>query len=242
MNTTPNQDISARVLSLRDEPSKQMHERPRNGIIVDVYFDGVIEEPELFRELFKKIRVLTDQDELHLHVSSPGGDVNTAIQIYHELMGCKARTVAHAYHAYSGATFLVLACDEIRVYQYGTFMCHNVAYGVQGKGSEAKTMVNFVNRTSETLIRDMYHGFLTTDEIDRILKDEDFWFDSDEMIARLKTWIPRRYRSVSKAGIWSTIHTPAPRPDTTKPDTATCSTKDPIVRNSAPTMKDEVAS
>ena len=56
---------------------KQMVERPKNGRIVDVYFDDAIECPDMFRELFQKIRTLDRSDELHLHVSCPGGDVNT---------------------------------------------------------------------------------------------------------------------------------------------------------------------
>ena len=204
--TPRNDDTEFTAIRLLDSPdnNQQIIERPKCGRIIEVYFDDAIEEPCMFRSMFQKIRTMSPDDELHLHISCPGGDVNTATQIYNELMACKGRTVAHLYHAYSAATFLVLACDEIKVYEHSTFMCHNVAYGVQAKGAEAKAMVNFVNRTSESILRDVYQDFLTADEIERILKDEDFWFDAAQIIARLIGWIPRRQRTMVVPRIWST--------------------------------------
>ena len=197
-------NVLAMVLDSGYTPPKQIVKHPKSGHVFDVYFDEPIEDPCMFRELFQTIHAMTSDDELHLHMSCSGGDLNTTIQIYNELLACRGKTVAHLYHAFSAATFLVLVCDEIKVYDYSTFMCHNVAYGVQGKGSEAKTMVNFINRTSETLLRDFYKEFLTTDEIERIIKDEDFWFDADEIIVRLQGWKPRRTLTRQKPHVWST--------------------------------------
>ena len=180
-------------------PVKTIIETPKRGRIVEAYFDEAIEDAFQYRDLIQKMRAMTEDDELHLLIHCPGGDVNTAVQLYNEIISCKAKTVAHLYHAYSAGGVITLACDEVIVKEFATFMCHNVAYGVQGKGAEARNMVEFINKTSEKLMHHIYDGFLTKDELKKMLKDEDFWFDEDEIKARLAGWTPIRRKRKEKA-------------------------------------------
>ena len=173
---------------------KMIVERQNPGKIYEVYFDEPIEDGFQYRELIQKMRTLTRYDELHLLIHCPGGDVNTAIQLHHELVECNARTVAHIYHAFSAGGVIALSCDEVKVTRKATFLAHNIAYGVQGKGGSTKSMVEFITRTANDLMYYIYEGFMTPDEITRMTKDEDFWMDEEELKKRLTGWIPVRRR------------------------------------------------
>ena len=53
-----------------------------------------------------------------------------------------------------------------------------------GAGNTVASHVAHTMKSSEKLIRDMYHMFFTPDEIDKMLSGSDYYMDKDEFIER----------------------------------------------------------
>lgn len=55
-----------------------------------------------------------------------------------------------------------------------------------GKGGEMYVQIQHERRWSETLLNEVYDGFLTTEEIKSLLDNKDIWMDVDEVILRME--------------------------------------------------------
>lgn len=55
------------------------------------------------------------------------------------------------------------------------------------KGNEIEVQNKFMKKYMETLTKDVYRGFLTTRELNRMIKGEDFWFTGEEVAERWTT-------------------------------------------------------
>jgi hypothetical protein len=65
-------------------------------------------------------------------------------------------------------------------------MIHNYRTGLGGKGNELMANANFNDAEMKKLMADVYLGFLSEKELGQVFSGTDFWFNSDEVIARLK--------------------------------------------------------
>lgn len=66
-------------------------------------------------------------------------------------------------------------------------MFHNYSGGTFGKGGEMYDQLHHERKWSETIIRKIYNGFLTDDEIRSILENKDIWMEGTEVLKRLES-------------------------------------------------------
>lgn len=166
-----------------------------NSITINQYvvnIDGEIKSPSVYRQVFSVLQKATIRDVVIFRINSPGGEVDTAVQIVNMIQNCQAMCIAEVYSAYSAASVITLACDEIRVMKYSSMMIHNINLGLFGKVNEIASHGNFINAWGNSFIRKIYSGFLTKTEIDSVLSGTDFWFMEEDIKKRLKTWKPMR--------------------------------------------------
>jgi hypothetical protein len=64
-------------------------------------------------------------------------------------------------------------------------MFHNYSAGVFGKGGEMFDQLQFERAWSENFLREVYHDFLTPDEIKSMLDNKDIWLTSEQVLARI---------------------------------------------------------
>jgi ASC-1-like (ASCH) protein len=62
---------------------------------------------------------------------------------------------------------------------------HSCSYGAGGKQSDIKTRVNFMTDYNEMFVRENYTGFLTDEELNRVLKGDDIYFTAEEIDKKL---------------------------------------------------------
>ena len=154
--------------------------------ILDYYINGPIEGPEKYVQWFHQIRHAKPTDIIKLHLNSPGGDLFTAIQFMH----CFEQSSAHLHVSVEGAcmsaaTLLFLIADDWEISPHSSFMFHNYSSGTFGKGGEMYDTITHERKWSENLFRDVYQGFLDSDEIESILDNKDIWMDAEEVVDRL---------------------------------------------------------
>ena len=66
------------------------------------------------------------------------------------------------------------------------FMFHNYSSIVVGKGGEMYDNILHERKWSDRIMRKVYDGFLTEEEIKAILNNKDIWMDGEEVLKRLK--------------------------------------------------------
>ena len=65
-------------------------------------------------------------------------------------------------------------------------MMHTSSSFYVGKEHEQFSYVSFARKKIHKLLKKHYSGFLSIEEIDRVLKGEDIYLDSDEILERLE--------------------------------------------------------
>ena len=197
MNINQTKMVSKRA---NNDPDQQMMLRspqvlhtPYTSSVYDIYIDGEIDEPSSYREVYHALTNAGPQDLVLLHINSNGGRLDAGTQIINHINNCKAKVVGMMHmEAASMASAIMLACDDWELNTFSTCMIHSCSYGAIGKQSDIRTRVDFTTKFNERYIRENYTGFLTEEEIDRVLKGDDLYLDSEVLDKKLKAF--KQYR------------------------------------------------
>lgn len=147
---------------------------------------GDIDEPAMYDEFIFLLDQATPEDTFYITITTGGGVLDSAIAISNALKTTKAHTVAKLVASVASAgTVIALACKEIQVTPHLSFMCHTYSTMVGGKGNEVDSQQKFMKKYIEDFTRDTYQHFLTPRELSRMIKGEDFWFNSEQVLERL---------------------------------------------------------
>jgi ATP-dependent protease ClpP protease subunit len=156
------------------------------GSVYEFYLSGEIEDASEYSEWFDTIRNARVGDVVKIYINSCGGDLYTALQFLRVLGETNAHVVTSVEGAcMSAATMIFLHGDEFEVTPHSLFMFHNYSAGVFGKGGEMFDQLQFERAWSENFLREVYHDFLTPDEIKSMLDNKDIWLTSEQVLARI---------------------------------------------------------
>jgi len=154
--------------------------------VYEFYLSGEIEDASEYTEWFDIIRNARLGDVVKIYINSCGGDLYTALQFLRVLSESSAHVITSVEGAcMSAATMIFLHGDEFEVTPHSLFMFHNYSAGVFGKGGEMFDQLQFERSWSENFLRDVYHDFLTPDEIKSMLDNKDIWLTSEQVLARI---------------------------------------------------------
>lgn len=153
----------------------------------EFYLSGEIESPENYIEWFQTIRHCAQGDVIKIYINSGGGSIDTTIQFLRALNETEATVITSVEGmCASAATMIFLQGDNFEVSEYSMFMIHNYSGGFIGKGNEIHSQALFERKWSTSFMRSIYDGFLTLEEIERVIDGVDLWMDGAEVIKRLK--------------------------------------------------------
>lgn len=154
--------------------------------LVCFYLNGEIGDPMNYAEMVHRIRSASPTDVIEIHLNTPGGRIDTGMQIINAIETTQAHVVTILdSRAFSLGTLIFLAGDEMQVHDNCMMMFHNFSSGMQGKANEQAVELDAMLKWFEKLMKKFCAPFLSTQEINRLLKGEDIWMDSDEIRARL---------------------------------------------------------
>lgn len=154
-----------------------------------VYFDKALENPGDYSQLLSLLAAASEDDIfIFRFIGCPGGSLHIALPIYNAIQNTAAQTISVLEsHSASAATMLFLACGRAVVQPSATMMIHGASYGAVGHMSYNKSHVEFSDAYLKALFERIYKGFLTDDEINRLLTtDYDMNLLDTEIIERLK--------------------------------------------------------
>lgn len=153
----------------------------------DIYIDEEIKDIPYYRQALQIIRGAAEGDLIRIHISSPGGNLNSAVVLRNAILDCQADVVAIIEaEAYSAASLLALSCPSIEVKPYATMMCHSASFGSAGSVQNVRDHVEFTGRHAESIMEEVYNKFLTPEEFQELKKGCELWFDYKQINERLE--------------------------------------------------------
>lgn len=196
INDTDDDDLSDLEDFLSSDSSEDIVQRVR--IINDSYvinIDGSLGSVAKYRKVFHILKTAKEGDVVRLSINSYGGCVDSALQLYNALLDTKAKTICDLYVAFSAGLFIVLACDEINIKKFAHAMIHQMSWEMgESKAGEIKSWSDFFDKLNDNVIKEIFKGFLTAKEMEKVLVGKDMWFTEKELVARFSKWIPVRAR------------------------------------------------
>lgn len=151
------------------------------------YMYKEIGDPQEYIELIHLIRTLEPQDNLTIHLNTPGGRLDTGIAILSAIAECQGTiTMSLDSTAASMGAILFLAGHQYVVHDHSMLMFHTFSGGFYGKSGDVDKQMQAYKRQFSLLMKKVCGKFLTADEITRIDKGEEMWFMSDAIGKRLK--------------------------------------------------------
>jgi len=153
----------------------------------EVFLDAEIEEPSKYRELISVLVNAGPNDKIHLYINSPGGHLDTAAAIVSGILSSEAEVTAFIMGAcHSAASIIAMYCHAVHVYDTAYMMVHTASFGSSGNTPTVKAHTDFTVKQCENLMKDAYEGFLTPDELKKVLNGIELWYNAEEIKPRLK--------------------------------------------------------
>jgi ATP-dependent protease ClpP protease subunit len=180
-----------------DDEKKTIKRRPYHvyeGAMVSqqvhFYISDEIGEPGNYTDMIHRILVAGSHDVIFIHLNTPGGRLDTGVQIVNAMQNSQAKiiTVLEGM-AFSLGTLIFLAGDEMVVNDHCMMMFHNFRGGILGKGNEIVSQLEATIRWFSALAKKVYIPFLNEEEFERIIRGEDLWMHSPEIRKRLNVMI-----------------------------------------------------
>lgn len=171
-------------------PEKRPYMMYESGQIfreMDIYISDEFAEPLQYCEMIHVIRTATPNDTIRIHLNTPGGRLDTGVQLISAIRSCEGRVITVLDGiAHSMGAILFLCGHEMVVHDHGQLMFHTYSGGVVGKGSDIRGQTDAVEDWYREIANDICHPFMTRREIQRMLKGEDFWFQTEAISQRLE--------------------------------------------------------
>lgn len=156
---------------------------------INVYLTGAIDEPFHYNEFCYLLGNADKDTTVNVFLNTPGGIIDSAFMIANAIKSSKAKVVGHLSGTVASAgTLISMACDELNLTPHLSFMIHNYSGGMAGKGHEMKARQKFTDDHLNAAFKSFYSGFLSEDEMDKVIEGTDLWMDTEEVTDR---WVNR---------------------------------------------------
>lgn len=162
------------------------HEQVIPVRVITFNLNRAIGDPHHYSEMIHIIRSAAQHDYINIHLATPGGNMTTGVQIINAIRDSRATvTTILDSEACSLGTFIFLAGHRHEVQDDAIMMFHDVSYGSYGKSHEHASRVELLRKWYGKLCHRICAGFLSPEEIDKVLRGDDLWMDADEVRDRL---------------------------------------------------------
>lgn len=152
---------------------------------IKVYLTGAIDEPHNYNEMCYLLGAADTDTRVDIYLNTPGGIIDSAFMIANSILNSNALVVAHLSGTVASAgTLISMACDEVLPTPHLSFMIHNYSGGMAGKGHEMKARQKFTDDHLNEAFKSFYSGFLTDEEMERVIEGTDLWMGTEEVIER----------------------------------------------------------
>lgn len=152
------------------------------------FLDEDVGEPAVYRQFLQTCLDAQEGDVIEIFINCHGGRLDGCSVILEGIRNTEAvvRGVIVG-HAHSAASMVALSCHELVVLDSADMMVHTASYGAIGKAGEVMSKTEFMTEQVKKLVKTVYKGFLTPDEIQDTLRGRDLWFNAETIRERLES-------------------------------------------------------
>jgi len=167
--------------------SIKMFNKPKTVNEVDAYIDQNVHAPFYYRNLLQFLRMAEPEDTIRIWVNTKGGYLDSALQIIDAMSASKGKVIVVMQgEVMSAGSMIALGAPNVVVGEQARMMIHCARYGVAGKSPDIVDRVAFETRELHSIMKRVYEGFLTEDELIRVMEGKEMYFNADEIISRLE--------------------------------------------------------
>jgi ATP-dependent protease ClpP protease subunit len=172
-----------------DTPSVWQDHAPivQQGNLYKVFLTENIDNPGTYNQLLHLLDNVAPYNEVHFYLNNGGGAVDSAFMIIDAMDKCKAPITGFISGTVASATTIIaLACNDLVVAPYTSFMAHNYSHSTgHDSGNKIKAYVDFTDKELKRAFTALYKNFLTEEEIQDIThRDREVWLNDIEVRTR----------------------------------------------------------
>jgi len=143
---------------------------------------GFVQGPEEFIDLFDMLQNASPEDMVFLHINTPGGNLDTVLQLVHSIQNSKAVVIGAAEgEVASAGSIIFFACDSFIINPYSHFLLHDGSTGVIGKLNENLKAAQAGAVMLHKLYHDVYGRFFSKKAVNKILNGEDRYLSAGDV-------------------------------------------------------------
>jgi len=162
-------------------PEFEVTYQPLNNGVYNIYLFGVIQEASQFVTAIEAFSRAGEHDVVVVHLSTDGGSLDATDTFLQSMRECEARVIVKATGGvHSAGTVILLNADEFILSENFNCLIHNGSAGSYGKISDFRAQAGWTIDYMERTARSTYEGFLSPDEIEALIKGQDFWFNAQQ--------------------------------------------------------------
>ncbi len=151
------------------------------------FLNRSIGELHLYEELIQTLLTASENDHVQLFIDNHGGNFDTACSIVSAIRNSQATVQAViGSRCSSAASVIALQCHEVEVLPLAGMLIHCASYGSSGKEPDVYGYVVHSNKTLRNAMKEFYEGFLTTEELDKVLDGKEMFLTEEEIKDRLE--------------------------------------------------------
>lgn len=186
-NHTETNDFPFSFLQEKETPEIPHFKQVIPVTLHSFYISDEIEGSDKYIKLINVLKTAEDHDTIFIYLNTPGGYLNTAIQIISAIKQCSGTVVTCLEgEVCSAGTMIFLAGHKFLVNPNCSFMIHNYSGWISGKGQEIAARAKYQEEYARDLVYDVYKNFLTKEEMTMVLDGRDVWLNSKQVIERLQ--------------------------------------------------------
>lgn len=168
----------------KDKPLFEDHGDYRQGYI-DLL--EAIEAPAEYKREFEILRTARKTDKVLITINTPGGRLDTAVQLIDAIEQCKGQVTARLVgDGFSAGSLIFLATKRKEVGKFGSLMLHRESGGIVGKGSDTEKQMDYQKKQMNEIYDTVYSPFLSERDMERLMDGTDLWFSTSETIELVK--------------------------------------------------------
>jgi len=160
----------------------------RTSTVYNIFLQEAITSAEEFQSALTIFNVATEDDDVNVFLSSPGGSLDAAMIFISELRKCNAKVHIKAGGTVaSAAVFILLAADSFEMDGFCNIMIHSASFGDHGPVQDVVEYSQFVQQQTTKVFKEFFEGFLSDEEIQLVLVHKKvMWLTAEEFCKRFE--------------------------------------------------------
>lgn len=152
------------------------------GYLYHFYIHDEIGSSEDYVDLLDTLYTASESDSIILHLNTPGGYLNTAVEILHAMASTRATVITSADGLVASAgSLLFFAGHSFMLGEFCEIMLHDGSGGAMGKINENLKSAQFTSKRLSNIYHKIYGRFFSEEQVDRVLNGEDLYLGSEDV-------------------------------------------------------------